>query len=393
MTHSICVCQLWKNKWLHASPPPEGLRSHEPGLSMDQRETREDGAPPSIKAHRPAPGASGESLKSDGSKGLGVNFKRKHGPEIHQKTPPSEPGPICESLRSDRSMDPPPKFSTEPVEQQGPEVSSGQHHQTQLDSIFKLLEEDIFTFVQKELKKLHKVLSTDYPECLEPEEDEEQRQQQWLLVLCFRLDHAGAQWLTPGLRKYFCDLTLDPNTAHRKLKLSDNNKKVTHVTEEQPYPDHQDRFENWPQILCSTGLTGRCYWEVQWSGWVDISVSYRGIRRKGDSDDNLFGANDQSWSLFCSEDGFSVHHNDKHTDLPQPWSSSSGTVSVFVDCPAGSLSFYTVSSDQLTHIYTFNSTFNSTFNTPGPHTLLPGFTLLFSDSSVSLCRTDSPSSV
>ncbi|KAI9999488.1 hypothetical protein NQD34_018487 [Periophthalmus magnuspinnatus] len=63
------------------------------------------------------------------------------------------------------------------VEQQGPEVSSGQHHQTQLDSIFKLLEEDIFTFVQMELKKLHKVLSTDYPECLEPvkDEDEEQR--------------------------------------------------------------------------------------------------------------------------------------------------------------------------------------------------------------------------
>ncbi|XP_055085707.1 protein NLRC3-like isoform X1 [Periophthalmus magnuspinnatus] len=142
---------------------------------MDQRETREDGAPPSIKAHRPAPEARGVSFKSDRSKGGWITFKREHGPEIHQKHPPSEPGPICESLRSDWSMDRPPKFSTEPVEQQGPEVSSGQHHQTQLDSIFKLLEEDIFTFVQKELKKLHKVLSTDYPECLEPEEDEEQR--------------------------------------------------------------------------------------------------------------------------------------------------------------------------------------------------------------------------
>ncbi|XP_055085676.1 NACHT, LRR and PYD domains-containing protein 3-like [Periophthalmus magnuspinnatus] len=204
-------------------------------------------------------------------------------------------------------------------------------------------------------------------------------------LLCVRLDHAGAQWLTPGLRKYFCDLTLDPNTAHRKLKLSDNNKKVTRVTEEQPYPDHQDRFEYCPQILCSTGLTGRCYWEVQWRGDVYISVSYRGIRRKGESKDSLFGANDQSWSLGCSKDGFSVHHNHKLTPLPQSWSSSSGTVSVFVDCPAGSLSFYTVSSDQLTHLHTFNSTFTDT--------LLPGFWLWSSDSSVSLCRTDSPSSV
>ncbi|XP_055085679.1 NLR family CARD domain-containing protein 3-like [Periophthalmus magnuspinnatus] len=201
-------------------------------------------------------------------------------------------------------------------------------------------------------------------------------------LLSVRLDHAGAQWLTPGLRKYFCDLTLDPNTAHRKLKLSDNNKKVTHVTEEQPYPDHQDRFDYYPQILCSTGLTGRCYWEVQWSGRVYISVSYRGIRRSVHTHDSVFGRNDQSWSLDCSKYGFSVCHNNKDTRLPQPWSSSSGTVSVFVDCPAGSLSFYTVSSDQLTHLHTFNTTFTQP--------LLPGF-LLWSKSSLSLCPTDSPS--
>uniref|UniRef100_A0AAV2LMB5 Uncharacterized protein n=1 Tax=Knipowitschia caucasica TaxID=637954 RepID=A0AAV2LMB5_KNICA len=41
-----------------------------------------------------------------------------------------------------------------------------------------------------------------------------------------RLEHSGAQRLTPGPRKYLCDLTLDPNSAHRKLKLSDNNKKA-----------------------------------------------------------------------------------------------------------------------------------------------------------------------
>ncbi|XP_055082581.1 NACHT, LRR and PYD domains-containing protein 14-like isoform X3 [Periophthalmus magnuspinnatus] len=199
-----------------------------------------------------------------------------------------------------------------------------------------------------------------------------------------RLRPAGERWMNP-IRRYFCDLTLDPNTAHRKLKLSDNNKKVTRVREEQPYPDHQDRFENWPQILCSTGLTGRCYWEVQWSGRVYISVSYRGIRRKGDSDSG-FGSNDQSWSLLCSKHGFYVWHNNKDISLPQPWSSSSGRVAVFVDCPAGSLSFYTVSSDQLTHLHTFNTTFT--------HTLIPGFRLRPEDSSVCVCApTDSPSSV
>ncbi|XP_055082583.1 NACHT, LRR and PYD domains-containing protein 14-like [Periophthalmus magnuspinnatus] len=191
-----------------------------------------------------------------------------------------------------------------------------------------------------------------------------------------RLRPAGERWMNP-IWRYFCDLTLDPNTAHRKLKLSDNNKKVTHETEEQPYPDHQDRFELWYQILCSTGLTGRCYWEVQWSGDVFISVSYRGIRRKGDSYDSAFGYNDQSWSLVCSESGFFVCHNNERASLPQPWSSSSGRVAVFVDCPAGSLSFYTVSSDQLTHLHTFNTTFT--------HTLLPGFGLSSYDSSVCVC--------
>ncbi|XP_072314336.1 stonustoxin subunit beta-like [Eucyclogobius newberryi] len=185
-----------------------------------------------------------------------------------------------------------------------------------------------------------------------------------------------------GVKQYFCDLTLDPNTAHRELKLSDNNKKVTRVTEEQLYPHHQDRFDDWPQLLCDTGLTGRCYWEVQWSGWVYISVSYRGIRRKGDSDDSLFGGNDQSWSLDCSGGSFSVRHNNKHISLHQSLSSSCGTVAVFVDCPAGSLSFYTVSSERLILLHTFNTTFT--------HSLVPGFSLCTYGSSVSLCApTDS----
>ncbi|XP_062282939.1 NACHT, LRR and PYD domains-containing protein 12-like [Scomber scombrus] len=45
-----------------------------------------------------------------------------------------------------------------------------------------------------------------------------------------RMDHGGLQRLKPGLRKYACELELDPNTVNRKLKLSDNNRKVTRGT-------------------------------------------------------------------------------------------------------------------------------------------------------------------
>ncbi|XP_028458805.1 NACHT, LRR and PYD domains-containing protein 12 [Perca flavescens] len=174
------------------------------------------------------------------------------------------------------------------------------------------------------------------------------------------------------------ELTLDTNTVYRYLKLSDNNRKVTVVEEDQPYPDHPERFDSssWcPQLLCRDGLTGRCYWEVETRGEVDISVSYRGIRRRGASDNRRFGYNDQSWSLTCYDGRYSVCHNDRRTLISPP--SASGRVAVYVDCPAGSLSFYRVSSDSLIHLHTFNTTFTQT--------LYPGFGLWWPGSSVSLC--------
>ncbi|XP_051798007.1 NLR family CARD domain-containing protein 3-like isoform X3 [Acanthochromis polyacanthus] len=192
-----------------------------------------------------------------------------------------------------------------------------------------------------------------------------------------RVTPAGVRWLTPGLRKYSCQLTVDTNTVNRKLKLSDNNRKVTRVEEDQSYPDHPDRFDYWEQLLCETGLTGRCYWEVEWRGKVEISVSYRGIRRKGNSDDSEFGLNDQSWSLICSDRCYSVIHNNSQTSIRS--SSVSDRVSVYVDVPAGTLSFYRVSSDSLIHLHTFNTTFTQTLY-PGF-----GFFLFWSDSSVILC--------
>ncbi|XP_029922308.1 NACHT, LRR and PYD domains-containing protein 3-like, partial [Myripristis murdjan] len=165
-----------------------------------------------------------------------------------------------------------------------------------------------------------------------------------------RVDHGGEQWLKPGLRKYSCELKLDTNTANRHLVLSEDNRKVTGRREEQPYPDHPERFDYWPQILCSDGLTGRCYWEVERKGAVSIGVTYRGISRRGDREDCELGGNENSWSLICfGSGGFSAWHNNRYTLIPAPPSSSSSPnrVAVYLDWPAGSLSFYSVSSDSL----------------------------------------------
>uniref|UniRef100_A0AAQ6IMA2 NACHT domain-containing protein n=1 Tax=Anabas testudineus TaxID=64144 RepID=A0AAQ6IMA2_ANATE len=133
---------------------------------MDQCEDREEGVPPSkttlcgdhesqTKAQRshprpeslgPGPEPSCVSFKSDWSKDIGTDFK-------HQ-----------------------PSSDTE-VDQESSEVPSGQsaqQHPTQLDSIFLLLEENIVTFVVNELKKIQKVLSPDYPQCLESQREDEE---------------------------------------------------------------------------------------------------------------------------------------------------------------------------------------------------------------------------
>ncbi|XP_073804429.1 uncharacterized protein [Danio rerio] len=189
------------------------------------------------------------------------------------------------------------------------------------------------------------------------------------------LDHGGHTRITAGLHKYVCFLTLDPNTAHTRLILSEENREVKSVSENQPHPDHPDRFDYWPQVLCRESVCGRCYWEIDWSGddRVSISVSYKSIRRKRRGDECWFGHNAQSWSLICESSSFSFRHNNTRTDLPvDPLSRRIG---VFVDHSAGTLIFYNIYRDTMSLIHSVQTTFTEP--------LCPGFTV-YSGSSVKL---------
>ncbi|XP_037643361.1 tripartite motif-containing protein 16-like [Sebastes umbrosus] len=67
-----------------------------------------------------------------------------------------------------------------------------------------------------------------------------------------------------GFLQYSREITLDPNTAHTELLLSEGNRKATLMTEDQSYSSHPDRFTDyWEQVLSRESLTGRCYWEVE----------------------------------------------------------------------------------------------------------------------------------
>ncbi|KAM9471256.1 LOW QUALITY PROTEIN: uncharacterized protein ACWYII_007152 [Salvelinus alpinus] len=189
------------------------------------------------------------------------------------------------------------------------------------------------------------------------------------------VEHGGENTMKRGLRKYVCDLTLDLNTVNRRLSLSEENRKVTCGRENQPYPDHPERFEDCGQVLCREGLTGRCYWEVECSGRAVIGVTYKGINRRGEVNDCCLGYNDKSWSLDCDDNSYSAWHNNNLTTI-DVLPSSSHRVGVYLDWSAGTLSFYRASSDTLTHLITFTSTFTEP--------LFPGFRVRWDDSSVSL---------
>ncbi|XP_059425943.1 NLR family CARD domain-containing protein 3-like [Carassius carassius] len=189
------------------------------------------------------------------------------------------------------------------------------------------------------------------------------------------LDHGGENRIKPGLLKYFCDLTLDPNTVHNQLSLSESNKKLLYNSKPMSHPDHPERFDGLKQVLCKERLSGRCYWEAEWSGEGDMVVSYEGIPRKGEGHESRFGANDKSWILSCYVQKLIVWHYNIGTHIPPP-APPLNKFGVYLDEPAGILSFYSISdTNTLRHLHTFNTTFKEP--------LCAGFVLY--NSSVSLC--------
>ncbi|KAM3868955.1 uncharacterized protein ACN63O_006318 [Diretmus argenteus] len=157
--------------------------------------------------------------------------------------------------------------------------------------------------------------------------------------------------------QYSCQITLDPNTAYRTLLLSEGNRKATTVRTDQFYPHHPDRFIRCRQVLSREDLTGRCYWEVEWTGRVSIAVSHKNISRTGTSDKSGFGRNDKSWSLDCYDNCYEFTHNQFSTPAPGPQSSRVG---VYLDHRAGILSFYSVSGTMMTLLHRVQTSFTQT---------------------------------
>ncbi|XP_042244886.1 tripartite motif-containing protein 16-like [Thunnus maccoyii] len=154
--------------------------------------------------------------------------------------------------------------------------------------------------------------------------------------------------------KYLCEITLDPNTANKKLLLSDGNRKAELTRQQQSYSSHPDRFTRYLQVLSRESLTGRCYWEVERRGReVYVAVTYKNISRDGRLHECVFGFNDKSWMLYCKNNSYAFLFNNIKTPVSGPGSSRVG---VYLDHRAGILSFYSVS-ETMTLLHRVQTTF------------------------------------
>uniref|UniRef100_A0A672G0F5 Stonustoxin subunit alpha-like n=1 Tax=Salarias fasciatus TaxID=181472 RepID=A0A672G0F5_SALFA len=160
---------------------------------------------------------------------------------------------------------------------------------------------------------------------------------------------------------YTCDLTVDQDTMSNKLSLKRyKTHSIVTTVREQSYPDNPRRF-TFLQFMCQEALRGRSYWEVEWSNQsregVIIGLAYEQMSRH-----TLLGFTRDSfglWQVFIPPTNpsskFLAMHAGVHWEGPCP--PGCKRVGIFLDWPAGSLSFYMVSANHLTHLHTFHTCF------------------------------------
>ncbi|XP_061586962.1 tripartite motif-containing protein 16-like [Cololabis saira] len=150
------------------------------------------------------------------------------------------------------------------------------------------------------------------------------------------------------------EITLDPNTAHMNLSLSEGNSKVTYAMGGQHQSYHPDRCVANYQVLSRESLTGRCYWEVEKGvGGIAVVLEYKDSKTVKER----FGENAHSWALCVSKRGYKFKHNRTSNRILSHFKPMSSRIGVYLDHRAGVLSFYSVSETMMTLLHTVQTTF------------------------------------
>uniref|UniRef100_A0AAZ1Y1Z8 E3 ubiquitin-protein ligase TRIM39-like n=1 Tax=Oreochromis aureus TaxID=47969 RepID=A0AAZ1Y1Z8_OREAU len=152
------------------------------------------------------------------------------------------------------------------------------------------------------------------------------------------------------VQQYEVAVTLDPDTAHPELILSDDGKQVYHSDVRKNLPDNPERFSYYAIVLGEQSFSsGRFYFEVQVKGKTDwdLGVATESINRKGQI---TLSPQDGFWTVWLRNGNEYKACADSPVDLclhPGP-----KKVGVFVDYEEGLVSFYDVGAAALIYSFT-----------------------------------------
>ncbi|XP_062300186.1 zinc finger protein RFP-like [Scomber scombrus] len=169
-------------------------------------------------------------------------------------------------------------------------------------------------------------------------------------TLSTRMKNMCAAVVLKKIQQYAVDVTLDPDTAHPNLILSDDGKQVSHCDVKQNLPDNPERcFPGLAVLGKQSFCSGRFYYEVQVKDKTDwtLGVLRRSINRK--RLDNLCPANGY-WTITLRNgcDYAALEDN----QVPLSLKSKPQKVGLFVDFEEGLVSFYNVDAAALIYSFT-----------------------------------------
>ncbi|KAJ1195305.1 hypothetical protein NDU88_004586 [Pleurodeles waltl] len=151
------------------------------------------------------------------------------------------------------------------------------------------------------------------------------------------------------MKKYKVMVTLDPDTAHPELRLSEGGRRMRRTGTAQPLPDTPKRFTSCPCVLGREGFTsGRHYWEVQLlqgeEGWA-VGVAAESVERKGGI---IWSPEGGVWAV---QRFYGPYWALTSPDTPLTPREGPRKLGVYLDYEGGQLSLYNADSMEL--LYTF----------------------------------------
>ncbi|XP_025954858.2 E3 ubiquitin/ISG15 ligase TRIM25-like [Dromaius novaehollandiae] len=176
------------------------------------------------------------------------------------------------------------------------------------------------------------------------------------------------------LLQYAAKITLDYNTAHNKVALSDRYTKMSVSEIPLNYSDHPQRFTYCSQVLgFQCFKRGIHYWEVelQQNSFCGIGICYGSMERQGP--ESRLGRNSNSWCVEWFNSKISAWHNDVEKCLPN---TKATRIGVLLHCDGGFVIFLAVG-EKHNLIYKYKTQFTEA--------LYPAFWVFSSGTVLSIC--------